>query len=62
VRTGNLFLAETSTQRFHPFDATFRPRYAHRSRFFEGAVMARENLLSLIGDLKARMTTIRDSL
>jgi hypothetical protein len=28
----------------------------------EGAVMARENLLSLIGDLKARMTTIRDSL
>jgi hypothetical protein len=27
-----------------------------------GAVMARENLESIIGDLKARMKTIRDSL
>lgn len=28
----------------------------------QGAFMARENLASLISDLKARMTTIRDSL
>jgi hypothetical protein len=30
--------------------------------FPKGAVMARENLESLIADLKARMKTIRDSL
>jgi hypothetical protein len=43
-------------------DGKFAPRYARGSVVFEGAVMARENMPSLIGDLKARMTTIRDSL